>query len=177
MSNKAIFIAVGACVVLAGLVGWALLAFFILHSGILSPQGGAHDASGFVVRFGILEVDSSKNLVLAKETTTIPMKLQDTGFEYGIVIVPPDDKPFTYRMVLHFSSSPKVVTGNGFESHEPSTTMRTPVINASGVTYEEYGFDEGDPLGEQSIDVYINGQLAKTIKYTVVPADDSGSGN
>ena len=141
-----------------------------------SADNGALNASGYSVRFGILQLDSSRHPFLAKETATIPQKLHDTGFEYGVLIVPPDDKPFTYQMVFHFSAPPKVITGSGFESNEPSDTMRTPITNASGDTYDEYWFDDGDPMGDQSIDVYINGQLVKTIKYTVVaPDDDSGN--
>jgi hypothetical protein len=123
-----------------------------------------------------MDIDASKRPFLSKETTTIPLKLKDSGFEYGIMITPPDDKPYRYQMVFHFSAAPKVITGNGFESSEPSDTMRTPVTGAIGCACDEYWFDEGDPMGDQSVDVYVNGQLVKTIKYTVVAPDDATSG-
>ena len=176
MKHKGVFIVGGVCVALAGVAGWSLLLFLLLHYGLLFPNK-APDASGFAVRFGIIEIDPSRKPFLAQETTTIPMKLKETGFEYGVMIVPPDDKPFTYQMVFHFSSPPKMITGDGFQSNEPSATMRTQIGEGRGTTCDEYWFDPGDPTGDQSIDVYINGQLFKTIKYTVAAADDGGSGN
>jgi len=177
MNNKAILIAVGTCVVLAGMMGWSLLIFFILRSGVLAPHGGAHDASGYGVRFGILASDSDGNFHILQETTTIPMKYKNPSFQYGFEISPPDNQPYTTWCVVHFSMPPKMLTGNGFASSEPSPTVQTVKIQAQGKSTINFGFDPGDPLGDQSIDVYINGQLAKTVRFTVVPADDSGSGN
>ncbi|MCE0498730.1 MAG: hypothetical protein LV481_12365 [Methylacidiphilales bacterium] len=177
MNNKVILIAVGACVVLAGLVGWSLLAFFIVRSGILSSHGRTHDASEYVIRFGIITNDSEGNSYVSQETTTIPMKYKNPSFQYGCEISPPDNQPYTCWCVVHFPTPPKMLTGDGFASSLPSTTVQTVKIEERGKSAVSFGFDEGDPLGDQSIDVYINGQLAKTIRFTVVPADDSGNGN
>jgi hypothetical protein len=177
MKHKGLLIAVAICVLLAGLFGWSVLGFFIWRSGVLASSGASHDASGFVVRFGILANDGSGNTYISQETTTIPMKYRDSNFQYGCKIFPPNTQPYTCWCVLHFPSPPKVLSGDGFASSEPSTTVRTIKIEAQGECTENFGFDEGDPLGPQSMDVYVNGQLVKTIHFTVVTADDGPGGN
>jgi hypothetical protein len=37
-----------------------------------------------------------------------------------------------------------------------------------GAFVEDLGFDPGDPVGDHSIDILVNGKLVKTVKYTVV---------
>jgi hypothetical protein len=177
MKNKGVLIVAGIFVVLAGLIGWSLLLFIILRTGLVYPQAKVADATGFTVKFGVLEVDAAKQPFISKETTTIPLKLRDTGFEYGPMIVPPNNKPFTYQLIFHFPTPPKVISGDGFDSNTPSTTMKTPVVSARGITSPEFAFDEGDPMGDQSIDVYVNGHFLETIKFTVVAADKADDGN
>ena len=177
MNNKTILIGLGVCVVLAGMVGWSLLGIFIWKSGVLSPHHTVHQVSDYIIRFGIIATDPEGNSKIAQETTTIPMKFKEPSFQYGCEITPPDNQPYTSWCVVHYPTPPKMLTGNGFTSSVPSTTVQTVKVQAQGKSTMNFGFDEGDPLGDQSIDVYINGQLARTIRFTVVPADDKGTGN
>jgi len=62
------------------------------------------------------------------------------------------------------------VAAEAFEGAEPSTTLQTNEVDVlSGERVDENWFDPGDPVGAESMDVFINGRLARTFKYTVVP--------
>jgi hypothetical protein len=148
----------------------AVLGFIYLHGDMQFASSANTD--DFQVKFGIVGKDSDGNDTISEETTTIPMKFQETGFAYGLTITPPDDKPYTYHCTLHFPTAPKVMSG-GFEGKTPSTTIVTDDRQVTGTVTEPYGFDHGDPLGPQSIDLTVNGKLVKTIKFTVV--EDKGS--
>jgi len=179
MKKTTLLIGVGAFLVAATVAGWAALAiyFVVKDVALYQGKGGGEETVGtdetatseYKIRFGTVESDLEGKDHLTKETTTIPMRLQDTGFRYGVEITPPDNEPYTYHLVFHFSAAPKVVTGDGFENLIPSKTLQTKEVTVpGGVMVDENGFDPGDPMGEQSLDVYINGKLVKTIQYTVV---------
>lgn len=150
------------------LIGFSVTAFslFQFYKGVF-----VHAApESFRVQFGVLGSRGGENdYYMAQETTTLPLKLKDTGFRYGLVITSPDGGHFTYRYVFHFSSAPKIISSDTFQSDKPSDTLKSPVVEADGSSLEYFWFDPGDPVGAQSLDVYINEKLVKTISYTVVP--------
>jgi hypothetical protein len=152
---------------LVWLLGWSLVIFFLVerYYHISNSENGT---TGYSIKFGILGTDAAGNDFLAQETTTIPLKYKDSGFRYGLVITPPNDEAYSYQCVFHFSSAPKVITGAAFDVNEPSATMRTPEVQARGEQVEYYWFDPGDPSGDQSVDIFINGKMVRTIKYKVV---------
>lgn len=165
--SAAPWIALGVFLLVVWIISWLTIALFVWES---SSYNTAHKEGGdhFSVRFGILGVNSSGDYFLEQETATIPLKYKDSGFRYGLEIVPPDDESFTYQCVFHFSAAPKVLTGEAFENSVPSATLRTPKVEYKGTAIEYYWFDPGDPTGAQSVDIFVNDKLIKTINYTVV---------
>jgi len=124
------------------------------------------DAPAYTIRFGIMETDKTTGLTKLTETTTLPFKTRETGFQFGFEIIPPDDKPYTYQVIGHLPSPPKQLSGL-LENIKPSTTITSPTQQASGTYWQPNYFDLGDPLGEWKLDVLVNGKLQRTITFTV----------
>ncbi len=161
MSKGTIWIIVGVFALLLWVIGGCVLSLYLYERNVLTD---------YHLRFGILSEDANGNVSLEKETTVVPLRYKDPKIFYGTEITPPDDKPYTYYCIFHFSAPPKVVSGPSFEGKEPSATLQTNPVNVpGGPTFDENWFDPGDPMGEQSVDVYINGRLVKTFNYTVIP--------
>ena len=158
--------ALGAFLLAAWMAAWTIFAV-LLWERYSSISYSSSDPQDYHIRFGILGTDSSGNDVLAKETTTIPLRFKDSGFRYGLEIVSPHNDSFVYQCVFRYAARPKLLTGE-WESDQPSSILKTPKVQAKGSAIEEYWFDPGDPVGEQSVDIFVNDQLVKTIKYTVV---------
>jgi len=168
MKKMTLSMRVAASAVAAAVVCWVVLAGYLVERDFALYES-SRNATGYRVRFGTIETDASGNEFFAKETTVIPFRLKDTGFRFGIEIMPPAAEPYTYHCVIHFSAVPKVLTGE-FAGQTPSATMQTNEVSVSGGTVvDDNWFDPGDPVGAESMDVFINGKLVKTFKYTVVP--------
>jgi hypothetical protein len=168
MKKTTLWMSVVVLLVVVSSVGWVALTGWLVERDFVLYES-SKVTTGYRVRFGTIETDASGNDFLGKATTTIPLRLKETGFRYGIEIVPPDDGPYTYHCVFHFSAAPKIVTGD-LAGQTPSATLQTNEVSVSGgKTLDENWFDPGDPVGEQSMDVFVNGRLVKTITYTVVP--------
>ena len=166
---------IGGCAVL--LVGWLL--FWTVVGIVMYRYETVENAKAIVaeqaaatydIKFGVLATGPDGADYLSEETATIPLKLHDTGFKYGLVITPPNDQEYTVHFIIHFSAPPKVLTGNLSSTDGDASTVRTDPERVTGVNVQTFWFDPGDPLGDQSIDVYINDKLVKTIHYTVIPA-------
>lgn len=141
---------------------------FVLWATIMGALH-ASDPMSYRLRFGIVSEDSNGKVTFVKETNVLPLRFKEPKILYGTEIVPPDDKPYSYYCVFHVSKAPKVLTGQNFSGKEPSTTIQTNPVNVPGGTYvDENWFDPGDPLGDCSVDVFIDGKLIKTFKYKVV---------
>lgn len=121
------------------------------------------------MRFGTLHLNPDGTYSLEKEASILPLRFRDTGFRFGVEIKPPDTKPYSVHYVIHLEAAPKVVEGSAMEGVQPSTVLRTHEHQVSGVNADDFFFDPGDPIGDQAVDVYINGKLVTTFKFKVVP--------
>lgn len=143
---------------------------------VLMANGcGTHVPANYQISFGIFESDKEGNDYLTNETTTIPLKLQNTGFLYGFEIQPSNQDPYSYQYVLHLpapstTSGDLAQTSAGMPVKGALTDVATSSIhaNSGGGTEETMWFDPGDSLGNYSVDILINGKLVKTIAYTVI---------
>jgi hypothetical protein len=131
----------------------------------------ADEPKPYVIRFGAVATDSQTGAPRIKETTTIPFKLRDTGFRFGFAVFPPDDQPYSIRYVTHLPSAPERLT-DGFAAANPGKPTATITSSLkhvpSGAFLQPLLFDPGDPLGKWKIEIYVNGQLQKTITFDVV---------
>jgi len=135
-----------------------------------SPMRGADARNDYRVRFGIVEKDKAGAYFLSAETTDIPLKYRDTGFRFGYEIVPPDKDSYTYQCVIHTPVPPETITGGLANSNpgSPSTTITSEMQKSPGGPSIDYlWFDQGDPAGDWSMDVFANGKLQRTIRFTV----------
>jgi hypothetical protein len=131
---------------------------------------GADAQNNFHIRFGIIARDDLGNYFISKETTNIPRKFRETGFRFGYEVVPPDQNPYTCQFVVHLPSPPDAITGGIAQVNpgKPSTTITSQKKEISGRSYIALmWFDPGDPVGDYSVDVFVNGKLLKTIKFNV----------
>lgn len=125
----------------------------------------------YSVRFGSIETDANTGKTALTETVSIPLKLKDTGFRYGFEITPPDNKPFSYQYTLHFPSPPEILTGDlgAINPEHPSVTAMSEKLESQGGSTSYFmWFDPGDPTGDWNIEIFVNGQLQKTVSFTVL---------
>ena len=164
--NRTAWVILVVVLIGAWLIGFSSLAVYLYYRNVSAPAANV-DVSTFQIQFGLLQNDGQNNYSLSEETTTIPMKFGDST--YGFKVIPPDDTSYSVQFVIHFPYPPKIISGNVFESNTPSKDMRSVTTTMQGNFVEDLGFDPGDPSGDQSIDIYIDGKLARTIKFTVTP--------
>ena len=132
-------------------------------------QGRAESNKDYQIRFGILVRDKAGNLFVSEETTNIIFKLKGTGFRFGCEVTPPDEAKYTYQSIVHFPSPPLEINGNFYA---PNTKPNKDLVSGiatipTGKFYDVTSFDPGDPIGKLSMDIFINGKLAKTITFNV----------
>ncbi len=123
-----------------------------------------------VIKFGFMKETSSGSYV-TKATTTIPLKLKDTGFRFGFTVEHKKGISFKAHYVIYLPSPPKQLTG-GLKKADIKNEGRIisePPQTYKGLWADPFSFDEGDPLGDWKIQIYVNDDLIKTIHFRVVP--------
>jgi hypothetical protein len=108
-------------------------------------------------------------------TTVIPFFMSDTGFRYGFTIS--HNSNMSYKSYsVHFLPATPITEGGIFKKYEKPTrrieTQEEEIIENHSI--EEFGFEPGDPLGVDKLNIYINvnGRVAKSIIYKVVTPDE-----
>lgn len=142
----------------------ALAGYYYWNKSEASPST-AKTPSGFEVKFGILSTDASGNYYVSNETTALPLTYRN-GFVYGVSITPPDDKPYSYKLVHRYESIPKTISYEGYVKVDTTTFVRIRSVQTKGKHVENYVFNAGEAPGAKSIEVYINDQLVQTIYFT-----------
>ncbi len=147
-----------------------LLLVSSLAAGPLSHAADAQPTHR--LRFGIVRADTALNkYVLAEETADLPRRFKDTGFRWGFDITPADAAaPYVCQYVFHLPAPPDQVTGDLAEVNpqKPSTTVTSAKIKVlGGVLTRALWFDPGDPVGEWTVEVFLNERLFRTIKFRV----------
>jgi len=129
------------------------------------------DGSAYRIDFGIIKVHDDGRRELVSKTNVIPRKLKDTGFRFGYTVVPADnDLRYYIYDISYMPLQPSVLTG-ALSTQKPGDApagVRTTEYGIRGPHYMAFWFDEGDPLGEYRVEVYIDKQLVKSFKFTVV---------
>jgi len=170
MKKETPWILAGAFLLFAWVAGCSVVAVVLWERNNPFSSKASSNPADYKIKFGLVTVDADENATFSKETDVVPLRYKDSGFRFGFQITPPDERPYSFHCIYHFPSPPKILSGDSFESTVPSTTMQTKEMEVPGGTFVSGSwFDPGDPLGEQSIDVFINGKFAKTIKFTVIP--------
>lgn len=140
---------------------------FLLTLTVVPWTMGAEEP--YQVRFGIFAPkQAGKSNEIATQTLTIPLKLEATGFRWGYDISPQDAAEYTHRAVVYLPRPPAAVTGSLETSQDSPTIVKTPKYKATGRDDYTFTFDEGDPLGEWKIEIFINDRLTRTFRFQVV---------
>ena len=144
----------------------AVCALLVLYSYSFASE------NNLIIKFGQMEKGSSGYYV-ANETTTIPLKLKDSGFRFGFTVKHAQNSSFDGYKIIYLPAAAKEIIGD---------LKRVTILNDgkiikdserkfNGLWSNPFWFDEGDPLGKWKIEIYLNSKLMKTIDFTVVPSD------
>jgi len=107
---------------------------------------------------------------LVQETTRIPKLTRSQGFLYGVEITPRQGTDYEVFFIAHLPAAPEQLSGlaSGTPPDTAVSGIKTPAQRARGPSVTPFWFDEGDPLGRYSLEVFVNGQSKRIIKYDVV---------
>lgn len=128
--------------------------------------------SDICLKFGLMKQDESGGYYVHTETTQIPLYPVEyyPGFRFGYTLDYADDRVFSSHFVLALPSPPKVIQGSLCEaelSNDRRVLKSVPVLCQGGAT-ETLAFNESDPRGRWSIDIYVNEEFVRSIRFTVV---------
>ena len=129
----------------------------------------ASPETGYRIRFGIIENDTTGLYDVAVETRVIPLLTQETGFCFGYSIAPPDDRTYLTHEVIHMPAPPKHIDFQmPVVELDGGKIIRTPNIFRRDQMIYPFCFSRGDPLGTWRLEVFINDNMAKTFRFKVV---------
>jgi hypothetical protein len=139
--------------------------------GILSYIAAGKDGQ-MNLKFGIMAVDEWGEFYVHTETTQIPLHPIERcpEFRFGYTLRFADNRTFSSYFVLSLPSAPIVIQGS-LRHAERSTDNRVltsiPVL-CQGETIETLAFNDSDPPGRWNIDVYVNEERVRRIRFFVV---------
>lgn len=125
-------------------------------------------------RFGRIVRDERGNVSFIP-TLQIPLRQGET-YGWFIRLKNPPDR-VTWREELQLPVAPKYWSTDNGQSSEgisiskdrtKATTIRT-VAPEQGVIWNAWSVAPGDPAGEYKLDIYINGSLAASFQFQLVP--------
>ena len=140
----------------------------LLASGWPSARSAAEPE--FRIRFGIIQVVGPNQFKLTQETTRLPRLTRAQGLIYGVEITPRQSTGYETYFVARLPTPPKQLSGraSGISPATAVSGLKTMVQRARGPSITPFWFDEGDPLGRYSLEVFVNGQSRGVIEYDVV---------
>jgi heme/copper-type cytochrome/quinol oxidase subunit 2 len=149
--------------VLIGIGGVVVYSILLVLIGTLTSQPERIEN----IRFGTLKKAGGDNYEIDIETITIPKKIEGTGFRFGISFDNPTGQAISYHVVSHLPAEPSKTTGDLSESATRTYTTPTSSSRKKRVVYR-FWFDEGDPLGTYSMDLYVHNQIIHSVTFEVV---------
>jgi len=153
-----------------------LYKIFVVGVLLLALAGCASDnkhvfANGFEYDFGILS-SRDGNITLTKETLDIPIisSDKDPHYGFGYIITSTKGLPFSHGMTLTMPHHDDVVAREGvkLESTDNKTRVYFPEKMWLGGKYIMFmAFDKGDPEGEYSFDILVDGKIKRKIAFNM----------
>lgn len=122
-------------------------------------------------KFGLMAVDKWGEFYVHTETTQVPLHPIERcpGFRFGYTLRFADNRTFSSYFVLSLPSAPTVIQGS-LRHAERSTDNRVltsiPVL-CQGEAIETLAFNDSDPPGRWNIDVYVNEELVRRVRFSV----------
>lgn len=128
------------------------------------------------ISFGFVEYAGAHvGLLVKRETTRIPYLLKETtGFQFGYTIHAPLTRAFHSYAIHYLPSPPARFSGplSSADVKDAQRGVRTRELLHVGITTIALFFEQGDPLGQYRVDIYLDGRFAKSIIYDVVKPEE-----
>lgn len=126
----------------------------ILITLILLNISCGHDGhEKYEIKFGYLTTKNAKTFSFLEETDVVPLVTMSAGMFYGIEIKPKHDSKYEVYVKVILPNKEIVDVGE---------------YMGIGVKVIPMGFDSSDIEGKYKLDVYIDGSLASSIRFTAV---------
>ena len=121
------------------------------------------------LKFGAIKEGSDKKSVIIKETLEIQY-----GQPFGYKLQLPDNNIHEVYDKIYFPKPPKVFTGDLSHNNLNSAVsgVKSQPNRVTEIAQNFYWFDEGDPLGEHKLEIYIDNELSETINFNVIKTKD-----
>lgn len=129
-------------------------------------------AEEVTVRFGRLEIServspTSYRFGFLEETSIVPLLTLKQGGIYGVEYRAPEG--YEYKVQVKAIIPPEVVETGGDIVSTKREADRTVMVfkprTINGTSVEPFLFTQGDPAGEYTLEVTVNGTIHKTITY------------
>ncbi len=124
--------------------------------------------SEYQIDFGLMKQRADGSYYVYKETRTIALLLKETGFRWGYTIRSKNLYFSTYSIDYGPSAGLQASADNAAITRGNTLVRMGPTRVYDGYYWRWTANDAGDPLGEQKIEIYINGKLYQTIHFTIV---------
>jgi hypothetical protein len=146
------------------------LRFLGILLGVWMGVACSTKAPEFDVKFGQVGIrweGDQPRQVLLEETTVVP---RDVGGDtaLGFVIYPSSDQAYDTYSIHHLPENPAHLGSAGTLKSTADGGIRTDTERAQGPRVFSFAFDEGDPLGMYTMDVYVNDRLVESASIQVV---------
>jgi len=148
----------------------AIIILILLAFTPLTVGGVGHypdNRSDYQIRFGWMKKKADGSYYVYKETKMIPLKLKETGFRWGYTIHSKNPHFKTHSIDYGPSTMPELAQQDPNQAQENILVKMDPTSVYDGVYWRWTANDPEDPIGSQKIEVFINGQLYKTIHFTI----------
>jgi hypothetical protein len=139
---------------------------FVLATSLAAISAAGAEPAVTNIRFGILRTISEGVFEFESETRKLPKRLKASGFRFGVGFDNPTCSPIEWYEIMHLPSDTKDVTGNLHRSGASTLQMKTQQTSQPSVV-DDFWFDEGDPLGKHTIELYVNGALQFKAEFEV----------
>jgi hypothetical protein len=143
-----------------------LLAVALLVSTTRASASDSDADKSIELQFGILFQRQPGIYSVKESTTEIPRYDGPTGFQFGYLIREKNAKPFQLTTITYPPSAPKVL-GISYKDQDPSRGLRSRPRELNGSGVSTFSFDRGDPAGPWKMEIYVDGKLFRTIRFTV----------
>jgi len=142
---------------------------FVCGLFLTSNIFASNESGSFEIKFGSL-TDTKEKTFINEEYSQIKSIPVSEGGKFGFSISPSQKKTYKFYTVSYLPNSPKKLSGvmNQANPADYSSGIKSAVGTASEDMIVRFTFDQGDPLGIYNIDLYINDEKAKSVKFNVI---------
>lgn len=143
-----------------------LLGLFLLAGPVFAEE----QRGNYIVWQGVMRTNKDGEVEPVVETDSIPYvtNTDDPTFSHGFIVRSEDGSDFKCQVKVHFSSPTMFRFSDGTVKTTLDVEME-PDQSSDGMYLCNFTIDEGDPAGPATIDILINGELWKTIAFTLEP--------